>query len=344
MIRQRCSVLGMFLCAAAALIGCTTGGEPTDRLVVRAPDGKGGMVLREPSTDIEADEAEFATAMDQPAARLGGVTPNAVIPGAISYHGGPVMLGTTNVYRLFYGWPGDFLPNSPPFSTAWQLQALTYGLNASPYFNINAGYTDGAGNHVSNSLQDWGAVFLPASSTYGGTSVSDANVLRMLTDQIAAHQLPLQSNAVYFVLTGPGVQETSGFCSAYCGWHNHATFQGVDIKYAFVGDVMMCPQGCMKGSVQEGIFDPNCPSGDCVADGMANVMTHELSETVTDPDLNAWYDAGGHENGDKCNFTFGPAIGGTIQNSDQYDFSGGDANFEIQEMWVQPNGGCAMAR
>jgi hypothetical protein len=28
-------------------------------------------------------------------------------------------------------------------------------------------------------------------------------------------------------------------------------------------------------------------------------------ETVTDPMLNAWYDASGYENGDKCAYTYG---------------------------------------
>ena len=31
---------------------------------------------------------------------------------------------------------------------------------------------------------------------------------------------------------------------------------------------------------------------------------HELSEALTDPQLNAWYDSTGDENADKCAWTF----------------------------------------
>ena len=37
-----------------------------------------------------------------------------------------------------------------------------------------------------------------------------------------------------------------------------------------------------------------------VADMMTIVMSHEIREAVTDPDLNAWYDASGYEADDKC--------------------------------------------
>jgi hypothetical protein len=37
---------------------------------------------------------------------------------------------------------------------------------------------------------------------------------------------------------------------------------------------------------------------------LANVSGHELSEMLTDPQLNAWYDQQGEENADKCAWTF----------------------------------------
>jgi len=38
---------------------------------------------------------------------------------------------------------------------------------------------------------------------------------------------------------------------------------------------------------------------------MVSVMAHELEETISDPNLNAWYDSTGAENADKCAWTFG---------------------------------------
>jgi hypothetical protein len=41
---------------------------------------------------------------------------------------------------------------------------------------------------------------------------------------------------------------------------------------------------------------------------MLSVVAHELEETVTDPQLNAWYSTNGNENGDKCAWTWGATI------------------------------------
>jgi len=32
-------------------------------------------------------------------------------------------------------------------------------------------------------------------------------------------------------------------------------------------------------------------------DGLINILAHELAETISDPELNAWTDASGAENG-----------------------------------------------
>jgi len=37
----------------------------------------------------------------------------------------------------------------------------------------------------------------------------------------------------------------------------------------------------------------------------ANVLSHEISVSITNPLLNAWFDSSGNENGDLCNFDFG---------------------------------------
>jgi len=40
--------------------------------------------------------------------------------------------------------------------------------------------------------------------------------------------------------------------------------------------------------------------GKQVIDILTIVTSHEIREAATDPDLNAWYDAAGYENDDKC--------------------------------------------
>src|SRR6185437_14247453 len=215
----------------------------------------------------------------------------------ISYHGGPVMLGTTNVYYIWYGnWSGN--------SATTILTDLAQNIGGSPYFNINTTYYNGSNTHVSNSVHYSGSV--SHAETYGA-SLTDAEI-----QQIVADTNPTDTNGVYFVLTGPDVTASSGFCSQYCGWHTHASILGQDIKYAFVGDAAtQCPSGCMAQTTS--------PNGDAGADGMVSVIAHELEEAVTDPDLNAWYDRRGAENADKCAWTFG----------NTYTANGGLANMKL---------------
>src|SRR5213078_1910919 len=56
----------------------------------------------------------------------------------IDYHGGPVLLGTTNVYLIWYGdWTKD--PAAQPILTD-----LVSNIGGSPYFNINTTYYNGS--------------------------------------------------------------------------------------------------------------------------------------------------------------------------------------------------------
>jgi hypothetical protein len=154
-----------------------------------------------------------------------------------------------------------------------------------------------------------------------------------VSNQITSGALPKDTNAVYFVLTSSDVNATSGFCTQYCGWHTHGTIGGSDIKYAFIGNPDRCPSACEEQTLAS-------PNGNAGADGMASIISHELEEAVTDPDLNAWYDNRGQENADKCAWTFGTE--GTASNGSKYNQTFGARQFLIQQNWVNASGGyCA---
>jgi phosphate-induced protein 1 len=220
------------------------------------------------------------------AARAGTAAAPATGNG-IDYHGGPIILGTTNIYYIWYGnWSGN---NAPAVSI---LTNLAQHIGGSPYFNINTTYSNAAGTAVSNSVAFAGS----ATDNYSrGTSLSDNDIATIVTSAISTGGLPKDQNGVYFVLTSPDVRETSGFCTIYCGWHTDGAILAADIKYAFIGDADQCPSACAAQSP-----GPNSTTG---PDAMASIVAHELEEAVTDPDLNAWYDSAGNENADKCAWT-----------------------------------------
>jgi hypothetical protein len=150
-------------------------------------------------------------------------------------------------------------------------------------------------------------------------------VANIVANAINSGSLPRDSNGIYFVLTSSNVAK-SGFCSQYCGWHTHGTLSGTDIKYSFVGNANRCLNACAAQTIS--------PNGNAGVDGMVSVIAHELEETTTDPDLNAWYDRSGAENADKCAWTFGQnqsvLPGGAYFNMTLPTASGGSRNYLIQ--------------
>jgi hypothetical protein len=253
-----------------------------------------------------------------------GESGGAVVTGnGISYHGGPVMQGIVNVYYIWYGdWTKDTGANL--ILTDW-----AQNIGDSPYEKINATYGDTTGN-VSGSIHYSGFTTMP--SAMFGTALSDSSIGSIVSNS----GLPMDSNALYFVLTAPGITETSGFLTKYCGWHTYGTIGGKNIKYAFVGNA----QGANLGSCAA--QTTKSPNGDPAADAMVSVMAHELEEAVSDPNLNAWYDSTGAENADKCAWTFGTthaASGGGVAN-----MTLGNRDYLIQQNWVNAGGGyCALS-
>jgi hypothetical protein len=229
------------------------------------------------------------------------------------------MLGTTNVYYIWYGnWAGNTATSILP--------DLISGLSGSPYYNINTTYYNGSNVAVTNST----LLKKSVTDNYSrGTALADADITAIVSGAISNGSLPVDANAVYFVLTSADVTETSGFCTSYCGWHTHGTISGQDIKYSFVGNPDQCPTACEAQTIG--------PNGNAGADGMASVISHELEEAVTDPDLNAWYDTTGKENADKCAWKFGTTY--TTSNGALANMKLGARDFLIQQNWLNDAGG-----
>src|SRR5581483_5519977 len=241
----------------------------------------------------------------------------------ITYHSGPIILGTTNAYIIWYGnWTGN--------TAQAILPDFLKSVGGSPYFNINTTYYNGATVPVTNAV-----TYAGATTTNATANLSDAGVQAVVASAIAPNgALPNDPNGVYFVLTSAGITETSGFLTQYCGWHTHGTIAGSDIKYSFVGD----PTGPNQSACEAQATSPNGNPG---ADAMVSVTAHELEESVTDPDLNAWYDNRGYKNADKCAWTFGTTypVAGSLANMKL-----GSRDFLIQRNWVNASGGSCATR
>jgi hypothetical protein len=268
--------------------------------------------------------------VERKASNGAGVTAKkAVATNGISYHGGPVMrANSVNVYFIWYGdWTNG--PKASDSRTTVNLLSIlfgpTRGIGGSSYFKINTTYSDTVGHPTGNI-----SLLASTADNYSrGKKLSDHDIQSVVSSAISSRALPKDVNGLYFVLTASDVAELSGFCRQYCAWHAHSSMDGTDIKFAFVGNPDRCPPAC-----ETQLASPNSDSG---ADGMASIMAREASQTVTDPDLNAWYDSAGNEMGDKCAWRFGPITG--VLGEQAYSQTFGTYNWLIQMLWENGRGG-----
>lgn len=303
--------LTLSVCLALSTAAFAQKQDATDRDI--APNGKGIGTTSHPGPQSNR-EGDARVTSSSPAGQNG-----------IFYHGGPLMIGTKNVYYIWYGnWNNN---------TATTILAnLAQHIGGSSYFNINTTYTNGSGTPVQNAVVLAGST----SDNYSqGTSLTDSAIQTIVSTAIASGKLgAADTNGVYFVLTSADVNETSGFCTQYCGWHTYGTIAGSNIKYAFIGNPDRCPSACE--------WQTTSPNGNAGADGMASIIAHELEEATTDPNLNAWYDHRGYENADKCAWTFGATS--TASNGSAYNVTLGGVQYLIQRNWVNASGGyCSMS-
>jgi hypothetical protein len=281
-----------------------------------------------------ASQQEVPAPANQHLAPIG----DAVVTGnGIEYAGGPVMLGPHNVYFIWYG---NFAGNNATSI----LPELISGFSGSLYFNTNTTYGD-VNSNIANTVTMAKQVFDNGSH---GTALNNTTFSQVISAPLNSGALPVDPNGIYFLLTSPDVTLTfppapdgspQGFCTAFCGFHTSGTFGTTDIKVAFVGDpATQCPA----------THRPNCshqslsPNGNEGADAMANVMAHELNETVTDPHGDAWFHVNtAGENGDLCNFNFGSTF--TALNGANANVVLSGRQYLIQQNWLNANGGgCAM--
>src|SRR5262245_30790313 len=209
----------------------------------------------------------------------------------ISWHGGPVMHGTAAVTPIFWGaswgnaaFAGDKIDG---------IKAFYEGVGGTAYSRTNTEYTDGGGKTTATVLSYPYQLDLSQGPNNGNTtSPILAEVCKVVPNPIA--------NGYY-----PVYVDVSRGSAGFCAWHSVGSCNGVTIQFAFFfnldGD-LGCAPGGSTGSYQSGHVNSQGLAA------LANVSGHELSEMLTDPRLNAWYDSSGEENSDKCAWTFGSSL------------------------------------
>ena len=220
-------------------------------------------------------------------------------------HGGPV-LPTSHVYAIFWG------PVSPDISNA--LYYFFNGFGGSSYANILTQYMRGA------------APAPPATTYMTFASDPSAPPSHAPSVQTIANEVCVSlggsapdRQGVYFVITSNFPKGAN-----YCAWHSYGNCNGHQVAVAYLPDL----NGV--GGCDISPLDTNRFSDD--AQSMANVAAHELSESITDQFISAWYDSSGQEVGDKCAWQFGSPV--TLSDGTEW---------QLQEEWSNSNSGCVQS-
>jgi hypothetical protein len=234
----------------------------------------------------------------------------------LQWYGGPVMHSTT-VAPVFWGsrWSNSSFVGD-------KITGLDYfysHVGGTAYSRTNGEYYDGDGNVNTTNISK-GTDLTDFSATPSGAPS---------TSQVLAEVAKVTGNNPIAGAYYPVYSDQPRGSAGYCAWHSSGTINGKQVEFGFFFNL-------------DG--DPGCDPGASTTLGhsqglsaLANVTGHELSEMLTDPQLNAWLDQRGDENSDKCAWTFS----GTVQIGAQ--------NWKIQGNWSNAaanansgyaNGGC----
>jgi len=323
------ATLLFFACSDPARMTQPMTSAPQDATAFDGEDGS--------SSGILGNRAGWHPTVQQAEAQRSAAGVFAGLP--MLYHGGQIMK-SPKVIAIYWSGTAIYATGPAPGTTGVGtadrslVGVFMRSLGGTNYWNINHEYYDFAGgtqNFVANSLtyvSYWANnVNVPAP----GATVSDAAIRTMISSGFWTKYSP-SGSTVYAVFSGPSVNLGGNFGppSGYCGYHNFYTYSyaGVNykIKYAVLPYTADFPSICTDGP----ITSPT-PNSDFAADAEVSVLAHELDEAVTDQRLNAWFDANGQENADKCAWTFGTRFTTPNGATANVIFSG--KNYLIQRNW-----------
>ncbi len=259
------------------------------------------------------------------------------------YHGGPVMTSNTNY--AFYWSPGG--EAAYPAGYIAGIDGYLAGLAADSgkdtnVDSVSAQYTNGLGESAAYASTFAGAIIdtdpYPANGcTAAPTCLTAGQLEAELQSYLSAHHLPADLWHEYFVLTPPAVEScfeaSSAICSGgssspeYCAWHSDSPDGGGVIVFAddpYAGGIENCDTGVH-------------PSESSAEGTLQGGLSHEHNESLTDPELDAWYGPEGDEIGDKCrtfveSSEFGKPLG-TAPDGARYNQVVGGVEYWYQQEW-----------
>jgi hypothetical protein len=200
----------------------------------------------------------------------------------IHYNGGEIMTGPLKIRYIFYGKFKN--------KTANLLEFFATHLGKSEWWGITRTYHDGKGNYITDDIKLEPSWYDDYSIGKDFKKRSSPNII--LQNNLKRNGVKADPKTLYAIIFSKDVNAME-FCSKYCGFHRHVNRKDKQmIKYAVVMDTTKCPgsapmpgqlkgeKGCLQKPWRNTTMTLN---GDQSADGIINILAHEISEAVTDP-------------------------------------------------------------
>lgn len=257
----------------------------------------------------------------------------------ITYHNGPVMIGSSNVYVIWYGcW--DETCRAGNSVTQSIIHDFIFNVGASPYMQINAMYPGDTGYAPSGALLFGGEVFDQYSH---GLELTAADIQGIVRDKIEGNSLLPDPAGMYLVFASADVSSSAtGFCVAGAIPHHGIGFaNGSAFKYAFVGNAARCPNVAAPQFLADDGTQLPTPNGNLAGDAMVNTIANLVDVVLTNPFGTGWFDRYGLQTADKCFGQFGPTY--SMPNGGRANIRLGPRDFLIQQNWINDKKGhCAL--
>ena len=314
-------------------------------------------------------------------ARHSTSTSTAATTGNLTYQGGPV-LHAESPYLIFWDPSSKITAQQKANLARYFADAAAASGSQTNFYSVDRQFTDATG--FADYKQTWASsqaiTDTQAYPSSGQCDVSarvavptclhDSQIRAEVARLVNAQGLPTGTSGsapIYFVVTPPSVDtcDTGGstVCADnyYCAYHGIFRANSHNILYADMPTYLDShdPKGCQS----DGNTQVQAPNGDQVTDVVTSSMSHEFSETITDPVTNAtlgnggWYDPiSRNEDGDNCAFTgafdpangynpnaFGPALGGSATGTPYgtlYDQLVSGHQYYTQTEWSNGNSTC----
>jgi PKD repeat protein len=276
----------------------------------------------------------------------------------MTYHNGSLVLGPHTTHIVYWEPAGSSVTaNYHSLIERYLTDVAADSGRVTNVYATDTQYNDSGNNFIqyqqtyAGALTDTNA--FPATQSGCPTTDGTRTVTNCLTQTqeateldsfIQANSLPRGLSHIYFLVLPNGVETCSDDFSdcgnilntspRYCAYHSFFNISSHgETLWANQPYIGFADNHCNSGSANDR------PNGD-VTDHELNVFSHEHNEIITDPDNGGWFDTNGTgENGDKCNFNFGTAIGATANGN--YDQLINHNTYEIQLEWDNSITGCS---